>query len=374
MDQLQQVPLLTCPICGRHILSNDANATIAAAPVSCPSCGAAMARATSEQVPIDEAVTQHLQEPPSVEPAFTEAPTAILEPPADVAPPVAASALSALSQPIPPTSTQVEEPDRYQTASVSESHPATSSSNTTNDPRTQSIDAAPHSELSAIPDAPVDAPAAVAGAEERRDGWRNPFLVVAMIMVLLVLFVAGILLSQNGKQSVTPRVTPAPVPTSTATAALPPGYVQVEDASGLYSFAVPPNWTPVTPPAPTAEYTIYTDPAHDVAFEVESFPSGTQQEGATVDTAVLTQNFSSLQASDISVPVEVTLAGSTWVRESASISLKPSEVAQTETVVVQTTTRNGDTFIIFYYSPISGTSSTSTQALSQILNSFTFLG
>jgi hypothetical protein len=195
-----------------------------------------------------------------------------------------------------------------------------------------------------------------------------------MIMVLLVLFVAGILLSQNGKQSIAPQVTPALVPTSTATAALPAGYKQVEDASGLYAFSVPQSWTPVTPSAATAEYTIYTDPAHDVAFEVESFPSGAQQGGAAIDTAVLTQNIASLKASDISAPMDVTLAGSTWVKESATVSLKPNGIAQMETVVVQTTTLNGDTFIIFYYSPVSGASSADAQALPQILNSFAFLG
>jgi hypothetical protein len=113
---------------------------------------------------------------------------------------------------------------------------------------------------------------------------------------------------------------------------------------------------------------------HDVAFEVESFPTGTQQDGASVDTAVLTHSFSSLKASDISAPVDVTLAGSTWVKESANVSLKPTGIPQTETVVVQTTTWNGDTFIIFYYSPTSGTSSADAQALPQILNSFTFRG
>ena len=334
MDQLQQRPLLTCPTCGRHILSNDANATIAAVPVSCPSCGADMARAVSGQVPVDEAVTYRLQESPGPAPAVTDAPTAILAPPSGAASP--APARIPKSQPISPTAPGVEEPDQYRTASVSESNPAMSSSSTNGDPTTQSIGAPTYSEL--VSDTSPAAPATGAGVEERRDGWRNPWLVISMIMVLLVLFVAGILLSQNGNYSVTPQVTPAPVPTSTATAALPAGYVQVEDASGLYSFAVPPNWAPVPPPAATAEFTIYADPAHDVAFEVESFPTGTQQGGAAIDTAVLTENFPSLQASDLSAPTNVTLSGSTWVKESANVSLKPNGISQMEMVVVQTTT------------------------------------
>src|SRR5262249_1534216 len=152
----------------------DANATIAAAPVSCPSCGAPMVRAITGQVPVDEAVTHRLQESPKPDPTFTEAPTAILAPPTEPTPSGATPPLSSCPHPISPPTPTAEEPDQYRTASVSESDPAMPSASATGDPSTQP--------MSAVAASSAVAPTTGAGAGERRDGWRNPLLVTSMIM------------------------------------------------------------------------------------------------------------------------------------------------------------------------------------------------
>ena len=152
------------------------------------------------------------------------------------------------------------------------------------------------------------------------------------------------------------------------------GYTRIEDASRLYSFAVPSNWAPVQRPPSNAEYVIYTDPSHGVTFEVESFPASNGQSGAALDNLLLTGSFPAHSVSNISGPVTTSLADVTWIRETATLALQQNGTTEPKNLVVQTTTVNGTTFIIFYNSPIDVTVDPDAQALPNILDSFTFLG
>jgi hypothetical protein len=210
----------------------------------------------------------------------------------------------------------------------------------------------------------------------QRDGWRNPWLIGSMILVLLILFLGGILLSQSPGHPLSPvsQVTPAPAATSTATATLPAGYTRVEDASGLYSFAVPSSWMPVTKSLANAELTIYTDPSHGVTFEVESFHASNGQTGAALDNLVLAGSFPAHSVTNISGPVTTSLAGVTWIKETASLALQQNGTTEQKNLVVQNATFNGTTYIIFYNSPVAASIDTGAQALPSILESFAFLG
>ena len=81
--------------------------------------------------------------------------------------------------------------------------------------------------------------------------------------------------------------------------------------------------------------------------------TGTQQGGAALDRTVPTRPsfFLHFKRATSSAPVDVTLAGSTWVKESANVSLKSSGM---QTLVVQTTTVTGNTFIVFSLQPCRG--------------------
>jgi len=246
------------------------------------------------------------------------------------------------------------------------------------DPRTQPIawPATATEDEPQVASEPEVTASSPAGATPQRDGWRNPWLIGSVIFILLIFFVGGILLAQAPGHVVSsvPQVTPASTATSTTTATLPPGYTRVEDASGLYSFAVPLSWTSLTHPSANAEYTTYTDPSHGVTFEVESFSASNGQTGAALDNLVLASSFPAQSVSNISGPITTSLAGVTWIKETATLALQQNGTTEPRTLVVQTTTFNGTTFIIFYNSPTDVNVDTDTQALPKILDSFTFLG
>jgi hypothetical protein len=244
------------------------------------------------------------------------------------------------------------------------------------DPRTQPVGTPePGNELQVALE-PEVAASSPAGAAPERDGWRNPWLIGSVILVLLILFVGGILLAQapGHAASSVPQATPAPTATSTLTSTLPSGYTRVEDASGRYSFAVPSNWTPLKHSSAVAEFTTYTDPSHGVTFEIESFPARNGQTGATLDNLVLTGSFPARSVSNISGPITTSLAGVAWIKETATLALQQNGTTEPRSLVVQTTTVNSTTFIIFYSSPADVNVDADAQAVPKILDSFTFLG
>jgi hypothetical protein len=260
--------------------------------------------------------------------------------------------------------------DRYQTTSAAQPVDTAATADPAQDPRTQPL-GEPTTATANEP--PVALQPEIAAPP--RDGWRNP-LIGGGILVLLILFVGGILLSQAPGNTVSqvPQVTPAPTATNTVTTALPAGYVRVEDASRLYSFAVPSNWTPLQHPSANAEYTTYIDPSHGVTFEVESFPAASGQSGAALDNFLLASNFPAHALSNISAPVTTSLASVTWVKVTASLALQQNGTTEQKNLVVQTTTFTGTTFVIFYSSPVAANEDADAQALPNILTSFTFLG
>jgi hypothetical protein len=210
-------------------------------------------------------------------------------------------------------------------------------------------------------------------AKEAPSGRRNLWLLVGTSLVLAGLFVAGIVLAQAGNQSNGSKTTPVSQPTSTAT--VPAGFVQKTDPGRLYTFAVPLSWVQQPNPASSnTEYTIYADPTQDTSFEVESFPTDTQAGGGALDTVILLQSFPKLSPTAISQPSSVTLAGETWVQETARLTLSQNGATLTEDLAVQTTTHNSTTFIIFYSTPSTSTSGGDSQVLPQVLSTFTFLG
>jgi hypothetical protein len=325
-----------------------------------------MARATSTEGLADAAATQRMAAP-----GFVDEPTAILEPIARADPPEA-SASTHRETPAEVQDALRDEPDIYRTASDTQPAGAASPSVPAEDPRTQPTDTA----LPATSDLPPTSLKPDTTTAPHDDGRRTPWLIGSVILVLLVLFVGGILLSQAPGNIISPqsRVTPAPAATSTATPALPAGYVRVEDASGLYSFALPRNWMPLQHSVANAEVTTYTDPSRGATFEVESFPATAGQSGAALDNRTLTGSFPAHALSNISTPVTTSLAGVTWIKESASLALQQNGTTQQDNLVVQTTTYNATTYIIFYSSPVAASVDADAQALPQILDSFTFLG
>jgi hypothetical protein len=357
--QSTAVPLI-CQVCGRRMLyipSNDADQETAAFPISCRSCGSTVtvpvalnSGGTPGQI-LDEAATARIQ--PQVLPAgdpvsaLPEASTAILAPPAQ-----SRSDGAPLVNSPSPVEAPLREFDRYQTAAAV-------------DPVT------PPSPPATSPLLPETAPE----AKESPSGRRNLWLAIGTSLVLVILFVGGILLAQTGSQSKEPEVTPAIQPTSSATASLPVGFVQKTDADGLYSFAVPSTWVPKPHQgAANVEFTIYTDPPYDTTFEVESFPSGTQAGGASLDTQVLLQAFPTLNSRSLSQPNSVELDGETWITETAKLTVTQNGGSFTQNLAVQTADYNGTTFIIFFSSPDTPAASADGKALLQVVSTFTFLG
>ena len=355
MAGLQQTSSLNCPVCGRHTSASDADLRGAAAPASCPSCGSVTARASSVEDVADAAATQRMAAPDIVEES-----TAILAPPPDAVPPDASTQSETLERIL---GAAPRDQDRYQTTSATQPVIAAATSGPAEDQPTSEPEAA-----AALPEG--------SGSIPQRDDWRNPWLIGSVILVLLILFLGGILLSQSPGHALSPvsQVTPAPAATSTATATLTAGYTRVEDASRLYSFAVPSSWMPVKQPSANAEFTIYTDPSHSVTFEVESFPASNGQTGAALDNLVLAGSFPAHSVSNISGPVTTSLADVTWIKETASLALQQNGTTEQKNLAVQTTTFNGTTFIIFYNSPVAANTDAGAQALPSILESFAFLG
>ena len=361
LDQTQPASvLLTCQACGRRMLyipSNDADQATAAISTSCRSCGSEVAvpaashSGGSPEPAFDEAATARTQ--PQVllpdggaMPSPSEASTAILAPSSqaksDTAPP---------DNPPVDVSTPISESDQYQTAAAMEP---------------------------VAPQAPATWPVTEIGpqAKELSSGRRSLWLLVGTSLVLAALFVGGIILAQTtGSQSNEPVATPVTQPTASAPATIPAGFLQKTDADGLYSFVVPSSWKqkPYQGPAGT-EFIIYTDPTQNATFEVESFATGTQAGGAPLDTLILLQTFHTLTAADISQPNSVPLAHETWVQETAKVTVPQNGAALTENVVVQTTSHNGTTFIIFLSSPGTSALGGESQTLLQVLGTFTFLG
>jgi hypothetical protein len=356
LEQTQSTSvLLTCQACGRrmpYIPSNDAGQETAAPSTSCRSCGSevvvpvALNSGGSREQPIDEAATARIQ--PQVLPdsgavsPLLEASTAILAPPAQkrenaANPPVGATA-------------PISEVDRYKTAAAVEP-------------------------VAPPPPATWPVPEIGPPAKEPTSGRRNLWLLVGTSLVLAALFVGGILLALTGSQPQAPKNTSVTQPASTATATVPAGFVQRMDTAGLYSFAVPLSWVQQLHQGPAnTEFTIYADPTQDTSFEVESFPTGIQVGGSTLDTRVLRQSFPSLRPTDVSPPSSVTLAHETWVVETAKLTLLTQNGGTlTQNLTVQTTTHNGTIFIIFYSSPSASTGGGDSQVVLQVLSTFTFL-
>jgi hypothetical protein len=337
--------------------------------------GAAVTDATTQRIQPDAA--DHRNESISALPTspvtpftpITEAPTAILTPsgPAGAAGP-ASSASSASALP------GDGEVDRYQTSVANEQLPTAPLAMQATDPstmRTQPVNV----QLPPTQDLPAPARPAAPGTTRTSGsagGWRNPWLVILIVLVLLGLFGAGLLLSHAaGKSPTHHHETPTAQATAT-TAAPPPGYTLVKDTIGGYSFTVPQDWTKgtVTNAAPGTHYTIYTNPEGDATFEVESFPASGQQDGATLDMAILKQMGT---LSHQTQPESTPQAGVNWIQETADATATVNGTPQTLHLVVQTTTYNGSVYIIFTSVAADSNQVANGQAISLMSGSFTFL-
>ncbi len=253
-----------------------------------------------------------------------------------------------------------KDPDLYQTAPVLPASPSAYAAQDADDARTQ----------------PVAVPAAIPESEPPTKllpgGHRNPWLIIAPSLVLLILFVAGIIFAESGGQSPAPVVTPPTQPASTPTASVPDGFVRKTDENDFFSFAVPSSWVlaPSPPAPPNVEYTTYIDPPRSASFEVESFPSNLQEAGSVLDTQILQRNYPSLASADVSSSRSVKLAGETWIKETSALTLTQNGATTTQNLAVQSASFDGTTYIIFYSSP----DNADAQVLQVILATFHFLG
>jgi hypothetical protein len=202
-------------------------------------------------------------------------------------------------------------------------------------------------------------------------------IVIALGLVGIVYF--GGPLNRTVANAPTPTTTIGPTPTPTAPP-LPSGYTLYIDKNGLYSMAIPSEWTDVTDQVlgsvnlpPGSGLVEYLDAGQGGILEIVYAPGGTSDLDAqetrffssvssSVGTAATVTNLSSAQT--------LTLSGESWTQRTGDLNL--TNYNETIHLVVLATSHHGHVFLIAYGALQQSFSSMDANYFQPALATFTF--
>lgn len=208
---------------------------------------------------------------------------------------------------------------------------------------------------------PPYAPAAPAPRRSHALAWTIGSVAIALVVILAV--VGGVLAVK--------RLGPQIAHQATATATVPANFTAYTDTHGLYRLNVPVGWSTTT----ESDVIVFGSPSHDAAFEVTSVNitmsademSATEQgffKGAD-SGAGGNGTYSNLQG-----PTTVTIAGATWTREAADLTVKDGATFH---AVVLIANHGSGALLVAYLAPSEHFASADSSAFQPMLNSFQFL-
>jgi hypothetical protein len=200
-------------------------------------------------------------------------------------------------------------------------------------------------------------------------------IIVALILALVVASAAMLLTSHRSPgapvayathtpaPAATPTITPTPAPT------VPAGFRAFQDPAGNYQFDVPENWISISQ-LPV----MFAAPDHSAIFAIASDnKTYTGQEIADNENAFFASMSQSAGGSgsywNVQGPAQIALAGETWTKESATVSIQGGSVQ----AVVLMANHGANAFLIGYYATPSSFSGNDTRTFQPMLATFEFL-
>lgn len=216
---------------------------------------------------------------------------------------------------------------------------------------------------------------------------KAPVALIAVLVALAVVVVAGVLfaalvLARTGglgsaSATAVPTATALPTATPSPTASIanvPAGFTAYRDPAGLYQIAYSANWTKTESSQQGVNTAIFTDSSQrSTGLEVTPVALQVPQSGlANLDDSFITgfaKGAANATVTNKQGPSDVTLAGETFVQESADVQTSGAMVHLVVLAGVHGTT----TYNIAYFATTGDFSGADTQFFQPMLQSLTFL-
>jgi len=355
---------VACDVCGRR------HETPAGATAACASCGAAIA-ASAVVAPTARPIEDYTTRPAGALPVA-----------------VAAPARAARGEGFADTDTRTAAPPAYDTTRTLPADPSfaplAGPASPGGPPDGTTLDASTRP----VADAPISATTTttggMGGAPGRAGGMsRTRLASMAALVVVLLGVVAGIaLVGSGGLPSLglgpaRPTGTPGR-PAATATPSPPAGFTHYQDAAAGYALDVPQGWQhQANPGAKIGSTTFYDDATTLLA--VWTIDGGAAVSGGPLDDTYLGVYGGNDPLANKQGPVDVTVGGATWARESADGTAPNGDavhlvVLNTIREVGQGTASHKRTYIVVYGAPAANFPGDDDAYFQQMLASFAFLG
>jgi hypothetical protein len=191
-----------------------------------------------------------------------------------------------------------------------------------------------------------------------------------VVVVLLVLLVGGgsAYVLMHGKAPSPPAtVHGTATSATTGTPGAPAGFRRYTDSGAHVQFVMPNDWT-TTGSVGGSSGLILVSPDETSYFLVGRLPLVGDNVGAASGALTGAAGSSGTVANKVG-PTQVSLAGTTWIEESADVTRDGLTVH----MVVLVTTHSGATYLLGYYAPSSSYAEANTRYFQPIVHSFTFL-
>ncbi len=363
MHEMRQI---SCPMCGRSVTVSTSG------PVPCPSCGVPVSAPAAAEPPVspalaDDASATRIATIPPSEQAPVSAPPAVVPAAIPASAPVAPASDITDPRTQPVSEAEVRQAALPPVGVESGAAAAAAVTPASAQPPTQTYHGTPQQDPTTQTYQNVAQPQPGQVAPKR-----NPALLVvgAVVAVVLLLAIIGaaVVFANRASQKTVATPTPTATITATATANVPPGFTQFADDGKVYTIDYPSGWTKTATSGDFSLTMFSGAPAHVPAvFEVEYVKM-------TLDpTTLQDQFFKGLaltgKVTDKQGPTAVTLAGETWQRETADVTM--GQTAQH--VVVMATNHGQYSVLIAYLVAKTSFDTTDTQDFQPMLNSFQFV-